>query len=107
MAAYVILVVLAAFGGLCALWALFGFLLPHHGSGVVICYCKEDDEVELLIRRHLWLYNAGLLKCPLLLVDEGLSSLAKQQLTRYDHPIILCTAEELHTLLIQERIHFG
>ena len=107
MAAYVILIVLAAFGGLCALWALFGGLLTGHRGGAVVCFCKEDAETEALVRRHLWLYHTGFLQCPLLLVDDGLSTAVRQQLTQQGYPILLCNSEELHTLILQERLHFG
>lgn len=107
MAAYVILVVLAAFGVLCALWAIFGFLLPGHRDSAVVCICKEDAQAEAAVHRHSWLYNAGFLRCPLILIDEGMSPVSRQRLIRQGYPVIVYTYEELHTLIIQERIHFG
>ena len=107
MAAFIILTVLAAFGGFCVLWSLFGFLLPGQRGAAAVLLCKGGSGEEAVIRRYLWLYNTGLIRCPLLLVDCGLSAQERQQLEKYAHTIILCTVEELPTLLKQEREHLG
>jgi hypothetical protein len=107
MAAFIIFTVLAAFGGLCILWILFGFLLPGQRGAAAVCLCKGNGSEDAVIRRHLWLYNTGLSRSPLLLVDLGLSQQERQKWSRYAHPIILCTLEELPSLLEQERERLG
>lgn len=98
MAALIVLAVLAAFGVLCALWVLFGLLLPRQSGMAAVLLCHGDPGEEPLVRRYLWLYDLGLLRFPLILVDGG------------DHEprhalrgIIRCTSEELLEKLEQER----
>ena len=69
---WIVLVVLAAFGLLCALWACLGFLLPGQ-SGVVMVYRCRGESVDALVRRYRWMRDLGLIRCPLLIVDEGMS----------------------------------
>lgn len=101
MAALIVLAVLGAFGLLCVLWVLFGFLLPGQRGGAAVLLCRGDPEEEAVLRRYLWLYNAGLIRCPLLMVDCGLTE--QQRIWLVKHPIILCTPEELQHQLEQER----
>ena len=105
MAALIVLAVLGAFGLLCAVWVLFGFLLPGQRGAAAVLICRGQTEEEAVLRRYLWLYNTGLVRCPLLLVDCGLSQDERTRLER--HPIILCTPEELKDQLEQERAHLG
>ena len=90
MAAWMILITLAAFGAFSALWVFFGFLLPAGGNE------------EPLIRRYLWLWNMGLVRCPLLLVDCGLTEADRTRLSKFPH-VTLCPPEELSFRLEQER----
>lgn len=101
MATWIILGVLAAFGGLCALWALFGFLLPGQRGAVTVCLCRGDGTEEALIRRHRWLRDVGLTHCPLILLDGGLTEEAKGRLTRQGHTV--CDMAELSARVEQER----
>ena len=105
MAALIILAVLGAFGLLCAMWVLFGFLLPGQRGAAAVLLCRGDPTEEAVLRRYLWLYNAGLVRCPLLLVDCGLTSGQRVWLSQY--PITLCTLEELTDQLEQERNQLG
>ena len=105
MAAMIVLAVLGAFGLLCALWVLFGFLLPGQRGAAAVLLCQGGTQEEAVIRRYLWLYNTGLIRCPLLLVDCGLSQHERSRLER--HHVILCTPEELQNQLEQERRHLG
>lgn len=105
MAALIALTVLGAFGLLCAVWALFGFLLPGQRGAAAVFLCRGEVGEEAVLRRYLWLYNTGLVRCPLLLVDCGLSQPDRTRLERY--PITLCTPEELQDKLEQEREHLG
>ncbi len=66
MAAWVILGALAAFGALCALWVLFGALLPGQRGTVMVCLQPDPDAA---VRRHRWLRDLGLLRCPVIVVD--------------------------------------
>lgn len=105
MAALIVLTVLGAFGLLCALWVLFGFLLPGQRGAAVVFLCHGEAGEEAVLRRYHWLYNAGLVRCPLILVDCGLCREERTRLERYH--IILCTPEELQDKLEQEREHLG
>ena len=105
MAVMIVLAVLGAFGLICALWAFLGFLIPGQRGAAAVLLCRGNTEEEAVIRRYLWLYNAGLVRCPLLLVDCGLSQKDRVRLER--HPILLCTPEELQIRLEQEREHLG
>ena len=101
MAAWIVLGVLAAFGALCALWALFGILLPRQCGAVTVCLCRGDGAEEHLIRRHRWLRDMGLIRDPLILLDGGLSEDEKRRLTRQG--LTLCDMVELSARLEQER----
>lgn len=105
MAALIILTVLGAYGLLCVLWVLFGFLLPGQRGAAAVLLCRGQAEEEAVIRRYLWLYNTGIIRCPLLLVDCGLSESQRTRLEK--HSIILCTPQELQDQLEQERGHLG
>lgn len=105
MAAWIVLAVLGAFGLLCALWVLFGFLLPGQRGAAAVMLCHGEAGEEAVLRRYVWLYNTGLIRCPLLLVDCGLTEEERVRLARY--PIILCTQEQLQDQLEQERTHLG
>jgi hypothetical protein len=69
---YVLLGLLAAFGLLCILWALFGFLLPGCSRCTIVLLCKPEREAPLL-RRLLWLRELGVLRCGILLSGRGLT----------------------------------
>lgn len=97
MAAFIIMAVLAAFGAVCALWVLLGFLLPRQQGAAAVLICRGDPTEEYLIRRYLWLYDLGLVRCPLILVDCGMA-----EPRRRTRGIIRCTPEELLKKLEQE-----
>lgn len=69
MAGYVILGMLAAFGLLCALWVMFGWLIPGGKGGCLVCVGKSFS----LVKRLMWLREMGLLQCPLWVQGENLS----------------------------------
>lgn len=71
MAGYLVVAVLAAFGVLSLLWALFGWLLPVCREGWILCPGKPGELSAVYV--FLWLRSVGLVKCPLVLVDLGLS----------------------------------
>lgn len=96
MVGYVILGTLAAFGFLCALWALLGWLLPGGEGCVVVCYGPPGEEI---FTRFKWLKSLGLLNCPLLMVAEEAES------CHFDE-IEICSPEQLLARLEQERNRF-
>ena len=71
MGLYVVLGALAAFGLLCALWVVFGGLLTG-ASLRGLCFCSSLEEGLAAARRWRWLWNAGVVSLPLILVDQGL-----------------------------------
>ena len=105
MAALIVLAVLGAFGLLCALWVLFGFLLPGQRGAAAVLLCRGEAGEDAVLRRYLWLYNTGLVHSPMLLVDCGLSEADRSRLERL--PVILCTYQELQNKLEEERDHLG
>ena len=70
---YILLGALASFGGFCLLWAVYGWLLPAGSSGVLILPGIPGEGELSGIRRYLWLRDAGLTGCRLLVADLGLS----------------------------------
>lgn len=105
MAALIVLTVLGAFGLLCALWVVFGFLLPGGRGAATVLLCRGEPGEEAVLQRYLWLYNTGLVRSPLLIVDCGLTLKDRKRLQK--HPITLCTVQELNEKLEQERAHLG
>lgn len=91
MAGYFLLAVLAAFGLLSLMWALFGWLLPACREGWVLCP-GETGKLSF-VNVYLWLRGMGLVKCPLILVDMGLEEAEKDRLT--DEGIEICSLAEL------------
>ncbi len=105
MAGFVILGMLAAFGALCAAWMLFGFLLPGAKGGVLVCLCKGREEA--VIRRYLWLYGAGFLTCPLVLLDSRLPEKQQTQITEKYPNIQFYSLQSFVAGLQKEREGFG
>lgn len=103
MANWIILSVLAAFGALCVLWALFGFLLPGQRGAVVVCLCRPGHREEAVIRHYGWLRGLGLLRAPLLLIDDGLTEEEQARLLCCRQGVTICSPEEFFSRLEQER----
>ena len=103
MILWIILTVLAAFGLLCAAWALFGLLLRGQRGAAMICICRGAVEEEQTIRHCAWLRDVGLFRGPLLLVDAGMSPEERSRLLRCSRGGEICTTEELASRLEQER----
>jgi hypothetical protein len=80
MAAWVLIGMLAAFGLLCAGWAVFGWLLSGGSGGYIVCPDLCDSEGRSFLRRYLWLRGMGLLKCPVYVSDQTLSDREKKWL---------------------------
>ena len=57
-------------------WWLFGLLLrplPGRGARVVLTGRGEGEGLEQLVRSFLWLRGMGLLRCPIVIADAGLT----------------------------------
>ncbi len=83
--------VFAAFGLLSALWAVWGMLLPACRDGWLLCPGKPGSLG--FVGMYLWLRGVGLVSCPLMVLDIGLSDAQRKRLT--DQGIEILTAEEL------------
>lgn len=59
---------LAAYGAVCALWTLFGWLLPSGAGCAVVCIGQPEAEV---FARFRWLKEMGFLKIPVIVVTEA------------------------------------
>jgi hypothetical protein len=103
MASWILLSVLAAFGVLCVIWALFGFLLPGQRGTVLVCLCHPGNREEAIIRHYGWLRDLGLLKAPLVLIDGGLTEEERARLLGCRQGVEICSPEELFSRLEQER----
>ena len=88
-----ILSVLAAFGVLCVLWTFLGFLLPGQ-KGTFMVYPCRGENLDALIRRYRWLRDLGLIRCPLLLVDQGMTEQQREALEG-KYGIEICRPEQL------------
>ncbi len=106
MLGFVILGVLAAFGALCALWAVFGLLLPGARGGVLVCLCRQGSE-EAILRRYGWLQAMGLLRCPLVLLDSSLPQPRQRLITEKNSNIRFFTLAEFTAGLQKERKELG
>lgn len=98
----IVLGVLAAFGLLCALWALFGWCFGSDRGGILLCLCRGKEHPHLLTRYRL-LHRFGLLRCPLILVDSPLPPQAQDIARRAQPGIEFCTLEELPARLETEK----
>ena len=68
MVGYFVLGMLAAFGALCVLWTVFGWLLPEPEGCAVVCW---NAGVPESLSRLAWLRNMGFLNCPVIVVSDG------------------------------------
>ena len=107
MATLIILAVLAAFGVLSVMWTLFGFLLPGQRGTVMVCLCRGDGEEEPVLRHYGWLRDLGFVRCPLLLVECGITEEERTRPLSLRQDVEICTMEELPSKLEQERIKLG
>ena len=67
MAVCVILGTLAAFGALCAVWTVLGWLLPGLKGCALVCVGTPEEEI---LARYRFLQGIGLLDCPMLVVTD-------------------------------------
>lgn len=103
MVGYVLVGLFAAFGIFCGLWAILGGLLPGGTGGVVICRGTPGFPERWFVERYLFLLETGLIRWPLILVDQGLEEPERARLERLNGRIEICTLEELSFRLELER----
>ena len=84
---YVIVGTLAAFGALCVLWVLFGFLLPGCGGGVIFCLSREEN-ARHIFRRYRWLRDLGLVRSRLVILTdpETAAEVIQREWEKFDGP---------------------
>ncbi len=66
-------------------WWLFGLLLrplPGRGARVVLPGRGEGEGLEQQVRSFLWLRGLGLLRCPIVIADAGLSPAGRDLASR-------------------------
>ena len=100
MGGYVILGFLAAFGALCALWVLLGGWLTGCRGGDLIIRCAKGTELAAL-RRYRWLQGMGLVHSKLIVLDNGLPPLLRQELERRNPDVEFIVPEQLTARLKQ------
>ena len=89
---YILLGTLAAFGLICVLWVLLGYLLPGSQKCTVVLLCEPKEELALL-RRLLWIRELGLFRCGILLSGQGLSPGQRLQIRQKYRSIEFCDPE--------------
>lgn len=107
MAGCILLGVLASFGLLCMVWTMFGWLLSCGKGGALVCLCRPELTELSLIQRYHFLRGAGLLRCPMLLVDSSLPPREQAFLCRKYPGIEFCSREALSSRLEVERDRLG
>ena len=103
MAGMIIAGALSAFGFLCAMWLAVGWLLPGGKHGVIVCFCTPGLKQISTVHRWEWLRGMGLIRCPVILVDCGLSHEEKAILLYGVKDMELCSLEALAERLELER----
>lgn len=83
---YVMFGFFAAFGVFCALWALFGQLLPATTGCQVYVICPKEKEIPVL-RRFCWLRELGMTRCELTVINSTLNR-AQRDYIRNRYPYI-------------------
>ena len=94
MVGWMILGLLAAFGALCALWAVLGWILPGLQGCALVCFGQPDTEI---FAKYKCLRGLGLLDCPFLVISDEMTE---------DPDMENCTGEALLSRLEMERKRF-
>lgn len=92
MVGYLVIGILAAFGVLAMLWAIFGSMLPDCRGCALVCWDVPDEGI---VSRYWWLTGVGLLRCPLIAVVSAETPVLE--------PAERCTGEALLARLEWER----
>lgn len=78
---YILMGFLAAFGALCALWVLFGLLLPGSIRCHTAIFCPKNREIAV-IRRFCRLRELGLTRSDLTVLDSSLNGTQQRYIQR-------------------------
>lgn len=73
-------VILAGIGVVSVAWGLFGWLLSGCAKGWILCPGRQDALAVAYV--CLWLRSAGIVRCPVVVVDYGLDTAARSSLAR-------------------------
>lgn len=73
---YILLGFLSAFGALGILWCLAGWLLAAGPQGWVLCPASAEQPGFVPV--YLWLRSLGLIRCPLIVMDQGLTDIQRR-----------------------------
>ena len=106
MTGYILIGTLALLGLVCALWGLFGWCFGCGKGGALVCL-RSGQQALAQILRYSWLRGMGFVRCPLLLVESGLSEKEQDQLCKKYPGIEFCTLAELSVRLERERERLG
>ena len=106
MGLYFLIGALAAFGFLCALWAIVGSWLGKKARFVALCFCKTSHTAFCAAARWRWLCGMGLARGSLLVIDCGLSEAEQQALQSVCKDVVLCLPSDLTAKLELERNDF-
>lgn len=79
MAGYLVVAVLAAFGVAALVWAVLGLMVSGCREGWILCPGRQRQLQFVYV--FLWLRWAGVVTCPLIVADLGLSQEEKDWLT--------------------------
>ncbi|MBQ9148635.1 MAG: hypothetical protein IJX69_03605 [Oscillospiraceae bacterium] len=99
MAGWIIMGTLAAFGVFCALWTLFGALLPGRGAGVTVFPWTPEVRGHGFVLRRRIARELGLFADTLLIVDMGMTEEEKARLAGAGCWIEICRPEALSSRL--------
>ena len=83
MAGMVILGTLAAFGALCALWLLAGWVLPGDRAGIMVYCWRESAAGRGFAIRWRLQWDLGLIRGRLAVIDLGLTEEDRAFLARW------------------------
>lgn len=103
---HLLMVVLAAVGLLSVMWMILGMFLSGGRGGCVVCICRPDGKEAAFVARVKLLREFGFLRCPVLLVDEGIGDHTRSIAQGTDE-IVICGPGEIPGLLELERNEIG
>ena len=99
----IVLGAMAAFGAICILRVLFGWMLPGFEDGILLITVSAGIPESFSIRRYVYLKELGLLNCTMLAVDLGLSETERKWLLQQNCGIEIVDPEDLNGWLELER----
>ena len=99
----IVLGAMAAFGAICILRVLFGWMLPEFEDGILLISVSAGIPESFSIRRYVYLKELGLLNCTMLAVDLGLSETERKWLLQQNCGIEIVDPEDLNGRLELER----